>query len=149
MSGLALLRIDPETQLADTARDIRGFISLSSGLETPVLVSLFTDRRARPSDDAADRRGWWGDAHARVQGDQVGSLLWLLRRRQATTQLLRRAQAFAEDALRWLKTDGIAKAITVTVEQHDDERIAIGVMIERPDGSAWSRIWDQHGNEVT
>lgn len=148
MSGLALMRHDNATQLVDAVRDEHGFIALTSGLETPVLISLFTDRRARPSDDVPLRRGWWGDAHSRVDGDQIGSLLWLLERHPLTPATLRRAEVFARDALQWLKDDGLAKSIAVTIEAQADGLMAIEVQIAHPDGTVWSKIWDQHGNEV-
>lgn len=148
MTGLARLRHDVETQLVSVATDERGFIALTSGLETPVFLSLFTDRRARPSDRVEHPRGWWGDAHARVPGDQIGSLLWLLERSPLTTSALRRAQLYAAEALRWLKTDGLAKEIAVTVEARDNDVAWITVAIVRPDGTTWSGVWDQHGTEV-
>lgn len=148
MKGLARMVLNPTTQLVDAATDTRGFIALNSGLETPVLQSLFSDRRARPSDDVEDRRGWWGDAHATLDGDQIGSHLWLLKRQPRSPQNLRRAQVFSTECLAWMQRIGIAKSVTVTVEPHDDDITLYHVSIERPDGTTWSGVWDQHGNEV-
>jgi len=53
-----LMEGDLEVENGDLAHD--------GGLETAVLMSLFTDRRARDDDklldeEARDKKGWWGD----------------------------------------------------------------------------------------
>ena len=57
-------------------------------LATSIIISLFTDARARPSDilpnGDTDRRGWVGDALSETEGDRIGSRLWLLRRAKET-----------------------------------------------------------------
>lgn len=103
------------------------------GLETAVIISLFTDRRAAdddvlPDQASADRRGWWGDAYAEVSGDQIGSRLWLLRREKQTPQVLERARQYAAEALQWLVDDGVARAVDVTAEWLNAG--AMGLVIE-------------------
>ncbi|GLS03775.1 hypothetical protein GCM10007860_09200 [Chitiniphilus shinanonensis] len=85
-------------------------------LDTAVLLSLFTDRRAAPNDDVeGDPRGWWGDAIA--VGDEravpLGSRLWLLAREKQTASALRRAEAYGREALQWLIDDGHARSVSV------------------------------------
>ncbi|MGL6223897.1 MAG: phage GP46 family protein [Steroidobacteraceae bacterium] len=116
----------------DLARD--------DGLESAVLVSLFTDRRAtleqiRAGDDPADLRGWWGDYRAAVDGDQIGSHLWLLRREKQTAEVLSRARQYAEQALAWMIEDKVAKSVTVTTEYGQAGWLLIESIIERPNGS--------------
>lgn len=147
MTGLVRLEFDNVTQRPTLARDERGFIATDGGFETAVFVSLFTDRRARPSDRVTDRRGWWGDRHARVANDQIGSLLWLLRSRPITPQSIRLAQVYAADALAWMRADGMAKTITVRTERRAKD-LLIYVSILRPDGTTWSAIWDIHGKKA-
>jgi phage gp46-like protein len=70
------------------------------GLTTAVLLSLFTDRRAEdddtpPSGDDSDRRGWWADEFAEVEGDKIGSRLWLLDRSKRTADVALRAEQYA------------------------------------------------------
>ena len=80
------------------------------GLETAVLLSLFTDRRVRPEElppGVSWRRGWWGDGLNDDQ-DQTGSKLWLLHRAKRTPDLLVRARGYASEALAWLVGDGVA-----------------------------------------
>lgn len=90
-------------------------------LETAIILSLFTDRRARADDPLPDggddRRGWWADAWpqapARAGQDLIGSRLWLLEREKDTREVVNRARDYAEEALQWLVEDGIAERIEV------------------------------------
>ncbi|MCV5591620.1 phage GP46 family protein, partial [Escherichia coli] len=83
-----------------------GDIVCGNDLQTAILISLFTDRLADASDETDDgnRRGWWGDLE---QDYRVGSRLWLLRRQKLTTQVALKAEAYAREALQWLKDDGV------------------------------------------
>lgn len=104
------LRYDPATRRCDLVIE-RGDLAVDRTLATPMLVALFSDRRARPDDElpsgtsaflvpsaANPRRGWAGDA-LDGQGRRLGSLLWLLGREKQTDQTRRRAKDYAEDAL--------------------------------------------------
>lgn len=108
------------------------------GLHTAILISLFTDRLAEPSDElpggsnlGSHRRGWWGDAYADVPGDLIGSRLWLLRREKRTVQTLRRAEEYAREALQWLLDDGIARTVTVVAEAPGTDVLALQVTVAR------------------
>lgn len=126
---------------------VDGGLQTEEGLRTAVLVSLFTDRRARADDalpaDDGDRRGWWGDAAPATAGDQLGSRLWLLAREKRLTAVLARARDYCDEALAWMIEDGVARAVTVEVEAQGAV-LAIAVEILRPDGArsrfetAWS-----------
>jgi phage gp46-like protein len=86
-------------------------------LRSAVLISLFSDARAKADDrlpdDSGDRRGWPGDAMADVAGDRIGSRLWLLRREKQTEETRRRAAEYAREALLWLIDDGLAASIEI------------------------------------
>jgi len=105
------------------------------GLETAVVISLFTDRRANRGDavpgDPNDRRGWWGDSFADVAGDRIGSRLWLLSREKQMPSVLARALEYAAEALQWLIDDGIARAVNVTAEVVSQGVLGLGVEIVR------------------
>lgn len=123
----------------DLARD--------DGLESAVLVSLFTDRRAsldqlRPGDDRNDLRGWWGDYRPAVEGDQTGSLLWLLAREKQTRETLARARQYAQQAMQWMIDDRVARQVDVSTEYVRQGVIGIGIEIYRPDGSRQSYRYD-------
>lgn len=115
-------------------------------LDTAAVISLFSDRRAAADDPylpkGADRRGWWGDAYADVDGDQIGSLLWLLW--LDGRDRLQRAKAYAEQALAWMLDDGVASTVTATATKFGPEGddIALTVVIERPGRlGRWLRTW--------
>jgi len=93
-----------------------------STFTTALIISLFTDRRAKEEDPLPDpesnnRRGWWGDNLAEVQDDRIGSRLWLLSREKTTQDVLVRAKQYAEEAVQWILDDGLAAKIDVTAER--------------------------------
>lgn len=105
------------------------------GLQTAVLISLFTDRLAELDDalpeGAAGRRGWWGDAYAATAGDRIGSRLWLLARSKQLPQVLRQAEGYASQALQWLVDDGVASAVDVSAERVRDGVLGLLVTVTR------------------
>lgn len=97
------------------------------GLETAVLLSLFTDARAEPGDvlfDGTDRRGWWAGP--------IGSRLWLLDRAKPVPATFAQAEDFAREALQWLLDDGVASAVSATAQATSDSAWELVVVIERP-----------------
>lgn len=92
-------------------------LELDDSLETAVIMSLFTDRRAEDDDrlpfGESDRRGWWGDAYADVPSRKIGSRLWLLEREKQLPEVLVRAREYALEALQWLVDDGRAARVDV------------------------------------
>lgn len=138
MADIATRFID-FTQGADLATD-GILLAEDDGLQTAVLISLFTDRRAndddRLPDDGqgdADRRGWWGDEFNDVTNDQIGSRLWLNESAKQLQEVLDRDREFAQQALQWLVDDGIASRVDVTAFSPRSGIRALGVAIHRPD----------------
>lgn len=125
-------------------------LALESGLQTAVLISLFSDRLAEPGDRLAegdtDRRGWWGDRVAPLAGDRLGSRLWLLAREKSLPGVARRAEQYASEALQWLIEDGIARSVEVNAEIGQPHILALAVRITRPDGSVldyrFANLWE-------
>ena len=142
-----------------------GRLATDAGMRTAILISLFSDARAADDETlpeaGGDRRGWWGDAHARDARpdagtardmNRIGSLLWLLSRAKITPRVLAQAHQACEEALAWLVRDGIASAVRVVVEaqvhpgqgsasssaaigqQGVPDLMAIAVEIDRPGG---------------
>jgi phage gp46-like protein len=104
------------------------------GLETAVVLSLFTDRVAAEGDTTVEptaRRGWWGDAYPEVQGDQIGSRLWQLAREKQLPQVLARAELYAREALQWLVDDGVASSVAVQAEQAGQGLLGLAITITR------------------
>jgi phage gp46-like protein len=133
---LALV-LDPDSLAADLTVD-DGTLRREDGLATAVAASLLSDRRARPDDPLpdprrADRRGWWGDALADIEGDRWGSRLWLLSRARQSEETRRRAIEYAEEALAWLRDEGRVTAIAVTAEWAGRGVLALRVGLTLPD----------------
>jgi len=113
------------------------------GLETAVIISLFTDRRANeddvlPDPNNEDKRGWWGDlTSAFGTEDQIGSRLWLLNREKTLQSVIQRAKQYVIEALQWMIDDGVAIKIDVEVERQGyigNDVLAIQVKIYRFSG---------------
>lgn len=117
-------------------------------LPRAVIISLFTWGRARPDDELPGdvRMGWWGDTYPAVAGDRIGSRLWLLARAKITRHTPKRAKEYAEEALAWLITDGLASQVIVQAERAGLSQISLWCQIVRSDGkrvdirfdNAWS-----------
>jgi phage gp46-like protein len=97
---------DNETMRGDLALE-DGLLVSDDSLHTAVLHSLFTYARAE------NQYGWWGELLSPAANDRYGSKLWLLRREKQTEDTRLRAKEYAEEALAWLVTDGIASTVVV------------------------------------
>lgn len=111
-------------------------IASDRGLMTSAILSLFTDRRAEtddtpPSGDATDRRGWWADQFSAVEGDRIGSRLWLLDRSKRTTETALRAKEYVLEALAWMIDDRVVASIEVEVET-TKSGLLFAVGLQRP-----------------
>lgn len=120
---------------------LSGFdLARDDGLETAVIISLFTDRRASPEQIPVelaqdDLRGYWGDISNPTPSDQTGSLLWLLAREKQLPQVLGRAQQYCREALAWMIEDLVATSVEVSAEFISQGWMLILVDIYRPTGS--------------
>lgn len=103
-----------------------------------VMISLFTWRRANPDDDlpGSEKQGWWGDSFPVEPNDRIGSRLWLLSRAKLLPETVARAKEYAEEALAWLVTDGIAARVVVEAERRGIDTLALACRIYKSDGSA-------------
>lgn len=126
-----------------------GLLETDDGLETAVIVSLFTDAGATPEELASygiapDRnRGWWADDYPDVDGDVLGSKLWLLERAKHTPEALADAVLFVEQALAWMVDDGVALAVSATANWHKPTGyLQLAIEITRADGTRWLSQWN-------
>lgn len=118
-------------------------------LETAVMISLFTDRRARPDDELPaihnTRRGWWGDTLSDQENDEIGSWLWLLHREKTTYETLNQAREYSLEALQWLLEDRIASNVQVETRYLNQTAglMVIEIVITKLDGSRerYSLLW--------
>jgi phage gp46-like protein len=129
---IAMSFIPSRTELSTDINMDGSDLKSEKDLETAIILSLFSDRRANPDDilEDEDRRGWWGDTFAEVKNDKFGSRLWLLRRQKITFSVLTRAKQYVNESLKWLVEDKIVKSINAIVE----------VVGERPNGVLGIRV---------
>lgn len=103
-------------------------------LETAALISLACDARAAPGDllpEGTNRRGWWADTFD--DGSGLGAMLWLLEDAVATPANARRAELYAQDALKWMIDDGAVRAITTEAEAQRDA-VWLKIVFTLPNG---------------
>ncbi|EBG1931069.1 hypothetical protein FH551_26520 [Salmonella enterica] len=139
--------------MADIAivwRNGRGNLALNgsdlltdNSIETAVIISLFTDRRAQPSDPipdgTTDRRGWWADSFRKRP---IGSRLWLLGREKTLESVLDRARTYADEALAWMKLAGLVKSVTCTAARVGRDRLQLSVSLVMPDGARRPMVFE-------
>lgn len=133
-----------------------GALAEDEGLDTVVLLSLFTDAIATQAEIAAagldEQRGWWGDADVlrAAAAPRLGSKLWLLARQPLNLATMRRAEGYARDALSWLIDQGLADSITVTATRPRPDMLGLDVVIRRPNNliPAYRRLWEVSLNVV-
>lgn len=147
MTDIAIFQTSPNAgfDIGISGNDLQG----DEGLQTAVVISLFTDARADESVDQStvgddDPRGWWGDL-GDPDGVNYGSLLWTLRREKITNRTLALAEEYCRDALQWMIDDEIAERIGIQVERAGIYQINIGIDIFKPgqrDPLRYNYLWD-------
>lgn len=113
-----------------------GDLAVDGGLQSAVILSLFTDRIAAPdfvppAGSPFDRHGWWGDSY---EPSPIGSRLWQLNRavKSDGTTLLNEARDYCQEALQWLVTAGVVASVSVTTWWAAPQAIGIGITIAKP-----------------
>lgn len=122
-----ILMVNGQQQLVSTPTD---------SLTRAVIISLFTWRRADPDDDSEQPMGWWGDSYPTIQNDRIGSRLYLLQRTTLTNKTVELARGYLEQALAWLKDDGVVSRITINVQRRGTEILTAEITLYRNDGSS-------------
>lgn len=143
-----LLTAEEEPDLPATPPDLA--LLQTEGLRTAIVISLWTDRRVDadveiPAGDG-DRRGWWADEFASVDGDKIGSKLWLLDRSTLSLGVAQRAEQYITEALAWMIEDRVASAVKVSVTTVNPDRIEFEIIVTRPSGDnadfKFAHVWD-------
>ena len=124
-----------------------GDLVADGGLETAIIISLFTDKRVTTEqlpEFATDHQGWWGDMLPVIDGDQIGSRIWTLNRSKITNETLRLHEDYAREALQHLIEDGVVDSIQIDANYNDDFNLVLDIAIIRPDNenTRFNVIWD-------
>jgi phage gp46-like protein len=112
---------------------------VDDGLETAVIISMFTDRRANDDDvlpqPGGDLRGWWGDSYAAIAGDKIGSRRWLLERAKALPSVYAEVQVYDQESLQWLIDDGVVSSVGLAYSSPKLGWLRTVVTLARPSGA--------------
>lgn len=131
------IKIFPDAGVVDLAYIKVGDRDLvrDPGIETAVIISLFTNRRAEEEDilpdNSADKNGYWGDI-LNDANDSTGSKLWLVGRSKNTTEVIPLVEEYAKEALEWMVEDGVAEKVEVVAERYDMVTVLMTIAITRP-----------------
>lgn len=129
----------------DLGRLADGKLQAETTLQTAVLISILTERRAAPDDQLPtpvksdrpippDRKGWAGDA---FDGERIGSRLWLLQREKQTPETLRRALSYTRESLQWLLDDQQVASIDVQGRWSSIGRLELTIRLQLPGGNTF------------
>ncbi len=124
-----------------------GDILTEDQLDTAIIVSLFTDRRAEPHEVQKPqlRRGWIGD----LETPEVlwGTTLWLLEQARLASKTATLAKGAAQAGLDWMVRDGIAVSVS-TRAFVEDQTMRLIVDITKPNSKTESfmvSLWEKTG----
>lgn len=121
------------------------FGGTEASLQTAVLMSLFSWRRAHPDDILYDERryGWWGDTDT----VKIGSRLWLLHREKVLPSLVQRVDEYCKEALQWMIDDFVCQRIDIASRISGLDQIKTEITIYRFDKPRvllkFSNLWDE------
>jgi len=119
-------------------------LAMTDGMETAVLFSLFSDRRAAPDEVANPwrRRGWIGNLVPDVPGDNFGSGIWLYEQRRGTSDVLSSLRLEAISSLSWM-VPSIASSVDASFAyEPKTRRFSVLCSVTTPGGSSSSHAFD-------
>ncbi|MDI4664722.1 phage GP46 family protein [Xanthobacter autotrophicus] len=132
---------DPVTRRADAQLGDDGDLLLDETPITPMLITIGSDRRARPDDELpsgrselnvpasfVERRGWAGDA-LDVRGDLIGCRLWLLERAKHTELTRLMTAEWLGEGFAWVEQES-GRAATIEVEWKTSQILAYRVVVD-------------------
>lgn len=115
------------------------------GLQSAILVSLFTDARAPDSAvaDARSRRGWVGDVLTAQIGRSLGSVLWTYDQSRLTQDIRNQIAVAAQRALTWMVDDGLARSVSARVSNSSTRGVTLQIDITPISGDvqSYSVLW--------
>ena len=137
----AVLTVDATTKLYDISIDTDGDILTDDFFDTSLLLSLFGEKRADPSEvvEPQLRRGWIGNEDKAFEN---GSKLWLFDQARVTRTNLNRIQDEARKALQWLVDDGLAVSADEVTAIARNGTVALEIVIRRSRSQVERRFFD-------
>ncbi len=141
-----------ESQYGDLALSFDDLVR-DEGLESAVLISLFTDARAEPEEVPDSSNDLSGSFLTSIDGTVYGSKIWTLRRSKADNNTVQKMTDYARSALAWMVEDGVAGSIEAQAILVDKERIDLSVKIYKNGEAIFNRrfedLWSAQFNPPT
>lgn len=108
-----------------------GDLKSTQGFTSALLMSIFCERRATPSEVATPekRRGWWGNAFLGFTDFEIGSKLWLLSQARADQVTLNNSITFSTNALDWLIDDKYIDKANITAEYDEQNVLLLAIQL--------------------
>lgn len=125
----------------DMVIDSVGDIKTKDFFDTAILMSLYCERRAVPSEMPSShlRRGWIGNES--TPGFEIGSKLWLFEQARLTRSVLNSVDSVAKESLVWMVSDNIAKSIEAQ-SRLSKASLVLEITITRPNSSVVTQYFD-------
>lgn len=143
MTDVAIKQVGAEFDIGFGLSDIE----LDDGLETAVIISLYSDARISLSELPKGHnsvRGFWGDALE--NNVRTGSKLWLVDRATTVVEVRDKLKDYAKESLVWMIEEGMASDVEVSGEIVSSQQINLTVTIIRPDGESYfDFLWSKEG----
>lgn len=135
----------------DIVLNENGDFDTVESFDTSLIVSLFTDSRAAPSEVSLPqyRRGWWGDTVSDDTTLKIGSKLWLLGQSRILQNTLNNAINYCQLALNWLITYKYSLKVDVNAIFIDNNGISISIKIRNKNGQTLNKaykLWVNSGH---
>jgi phage gp46-like protein len=125
-----------------------GDFTLTEGLETSFLMTIFCQKRDETIEDPRSRGGWIGN-ELNDDGFEQGSLVWTLYQSALDDDAINICQNLLEDAFEWYIEKGIAKEINIDVEKTlDKEGLTATITAVRNDNTEFVQYYDLWINTV-
>ncbi len=136
------------TGLYDFSLDSSGDIFTENFFDTSILMSLFCERRATPSEMPAShlRRGWIGNES--TPDFEIGSKLWLFEQSRLRREVLNGIGSVAVESLQWMIDDSISLELSTNASLESSNSIVLLVIITRPNSRVERRkfeLWKETG----
>lgn len=126
-----------------------GDFLMTDGLETAILMTILSTRRADESEivDPIKRRGDWSDELNEVFEYEVGSKFWLLEQARILQETLNIGIDSLEDGFQWMIDDNIVKEVIVNGEIIDNS-INYTIELTKQNNKTETFIYDAFKNTL-
>jgi phage gp46-like protein len=125
-----------------------GDFTLTEGLETSFLMTIFCQKRDDTIEDPRSRGGWIGN-ELNDDGFEQGSLVWTLYQSNLDQDTINICQNLLEDAFNWYIEKGIAKEINIQVEKTlDKEGLTATITAIRNNNTEFVQYYDLWINTI-